>query len=43
MDNRENTLKKDVAENWVRLAGLETFTKTAEKLSVKMMPCRMRA
>ena len=43
MDNRENTLKKDVAENWVRAAAFETFAKTAEKLSVKVMSCWMRA
>ena len=43
MENGENTLKKNVAENWVRAAAVETLTKTAEKLLVKMMSCRMRA
>ena len=43
MDNQENTLKKDVAENWIRAAAFETLTKTAEKLSVKMTSGWMRA
>ena len=43
LKNRENTLKKDVAENWVRAAAFEMFTKIMEKLLVKMMSCWMRA
>ena len=34
MENGENTLKKDVTENWIRPAAFESFAKTAEKLLV---------
>ena len=43
MENRENTLKKDVTENWIRPAGFKSWAKTAEELSVKMISGWMRA
>ena len=34
LENRENTLKKDVTENWIGPAAFKARTKTAEKLLV---------